>query len=241
MPGTRPHLEKHFTAGNFVRDVVIGMSDGLTVPFALAAGLSGAVQNTRLIVVGGLAEIAAGSIAMGLGGYLAAHGDAEHYEQERAREEREIVEIPEEEKGRSQPRVSRVRDHRRAKRSAGEGAERASQGLGRFHDALRTGTGRTGPQACPDQRGDHRRVLHCGRIYSPVSLYGAVECGERIDHLRCGHTGGAGSFWLHERAFYRHSPASRGVTDNGDRWTCGGSRFYACETDCIVLNLKDLS
>ena len=97
MPGARAHLEKHFTAGNFVRDVVIGMSDGLTVPFALAAGLSGALQNTRLIVVGGLAEIAAGSIAMGLGGYLAAHGDAEHYQQERAREEREIVEIPEEE------------------------------------------------------------------------------------------------------------------------------------------------
>jgi vacuolar iron transporter family protein len=98
MPGTRHHIEKHFTAGNFVRDVVIGMSDGLTVPFALAAGLSGALQNTRLIVVGGLAEIAAGSIAMGLGGYLAAHGDAEHYDQEREREEREVREIPEEEK-----------------------------------------------------------------------------------------------------------------------------------------------
>ena len=96
MPRT-PHIEKHFTASNFVRDVVIGMSDGLTVPFALAAGLSGAVQNTRLIVVGGLAEIAAGSIAMGLGGYLAARGDAEHYEQERAREAREVKENPEEE------------------------------------------------------------------------------------------------------------------------------------------------
>ena len=93
-----PHSEKHFTSGNFVRDVVIGMADGLTVPFALAAGLSGAVQNTRLIVVGGLAEIAAGSIAMGLGGYLAARGDAEHYEQEREREEREVREIPDEEK-----------------------------------------------------------------------------------------------------------------------------------------------
>src|SRR5438309_10496899 len=81
MPIT-PHVEKHFTAGNFVRDVVIGMSDGLTVPFALAAGLSGAVQNTRLIVVGGLAEVAAGSIAMGLGGYLGARGDAEHSERE---------------------------------------------------------------------------------------------------------------------------------------------------------------
>ncbi|HUK48703.1 MAG TPA: VIT1/CCC1 transporter family protein [Terriglobales bacterium] len=92
------HVEKHFTASNFVRDVVIGMSDGLTVPFALAAGLSGAVVNTRLVVIGGLAEIAAGSIAMGLGGFLAAQGDAEHYQQERAREYREVEEIPEQEK-----------------------------------------------------------------------------------------------------------------------------------------------
>lgn len=92
------HVERHFTASNFVRDVVIGMSDGLTVPFALAAGLSGAVVNTRLVVIGGLAEIAAGSIAMGLGGFLAAQGDAEHYEQERAREYREVEEIPEQEK-----------------------------------------------------------------------------------------------------------------------------------------------
>ena len=92
-----PHEEKHFTAGEFVRDVVIGMSDGLTVPFALAAGLSGAVPQTRLIVIGGLAEIAAGSIAMGLGGYLAARSDTEHYEQERLREQREVEEIPDEE------------------------------------------------------------------------------------------------------------------------------------------------
>src|SRR5450755_526997 len=92
---TRIHAEKHFTSSNFVRDIVIGMSDGLTVPFALAAGLSGAMQSTpRLIVVGGLAEIAAGSIAMGLGGYLAARGDAEHYESERAREEREVQTVP---------------------------------------------------------------------------------------------------------------------------------------------------
>lgn len=75
-----------------MRDIVIGMADGLTVPFALAAGLTGAVNASRLIVVAGLAEIAAGSIAMGLGGYLAARGDAEHYASERLREEREIVE-----------------------------------------------------------------------------------------------------------------------------------------------------
>lgn len=96
MPQT-PHVERHFTAGEIVRDVVIGMSDGLTVPFALAAGLSGAVDNSRIIVVAGLAEIAAGSIAMGLGGYLAAKSDAEHYASERLREEREVEEIPEEE------------------------------------------------------------------------------------------------------------------------------------------------
>lgn len=95
------HIEKHFTASDTVRDIVIGMSDGLTVPFALAAGLAGALTatggNLRVIVIAGLAEIAAGSTAMGLGGYLAARGDAEHYEQERQREEREIVELPHEE------------------------------------------------------------------------------------------------------------------------------------------------
>src|SRR5664279_2047093 len=96
MPQT-PHIERHFTAGEVVRDVVIGMSDGLTVPFALAAGISGAIDNSRLVVVAGLAEIAAGSIAMGLGGYLAARSDAEHYASERIREEREVAEIPHEE------------------------------------------------------------------------------------------------------------------------------------------------
>src|SRR5665213_372686 len=93
MPAT-PHLEKHFTAGDAVRDVVIGMSDGLTVPFALAAGLTLAISQTHLIVTAGFAEIAAGSIAIGLGGYLAARGDAEHYAHEQAREEREIAAIP---------------------------------------------------------------------------------------------------------------------------------------------------
>ncbi len=94
MPQT-PHIEKHFTAGERVRDIVIGMSDGLTVPFALAAGLTGAVDSTGVIVTAGLAEIAAGSIAMGLGGYLAAKSDAEHYASERLRERMEVRDIPE--------------------------------------------------------------------------------------------------------------------------------------------------
>jgi len=96
MPQTR-HVERHFTAGETVRDIVIGMSDGLTVPFALAAGLTGAIDSAGIIVTAGLAEIAAGSIAMGLGGYFAGKSDAEHYAKEREREKREVKEIPEEE------------------------------------------------------------------------------------------------------------------------------------------------
>lgn len=96
MP-TTVHLEKHFTASDTVRDIVIGMSDGLTVPFALAAGLTGAVTSTGIIVTAGLAEIAAGSIAMGLGGFLAAKTDLHHYEAEMQREIRETKEIPDQE------------------------------------------------------------------------------------------------------------------------------------------------
>ena len=93
MPAAE-HVERHFTASAAVRDIVIGMSDGLTVPFALAAGLTGAVASTAIVVTAGFAEIAAGSIAMGLGGYLAAKTDSEHYASERLREIRETVELP---------------------------------------------------------------------------------------------------------------------------------------------------
>jgi len=93
------HVESHFEASETVRDVVIGMADGLTVPFALAAGLTGtAMATSKLVVIAGLAEIAAGSIAMGLGGYLAARTDRDHYESERAREVRETVELPHKER-----------------------------------------------------------------------------------------------------------------------------------------------
>lgn len=92
------HKEQHFTATAFIRDVVIGMADGLTVPFALAAGLSGTVSNISLVVVAGMAEIAAGSVAMGLGGYLAARTEREHYLSELARERREIIELPDHER-----------------------------------------------------------------------------------------------------------------------------------------------
>jgi VIT1/CCC1 family predicted Fe2+/Mn2+ transporter len=96
MPVTH-HSEHHFQSTETVRDIVIGMSDGLTVPFALAAGLSGAHVGTAVVVLAGLAEIAAGCIAMGLGGYLAARTDAEHYQNELQREIDETREMPEEE------------------------------------------------------------------------------------------------------------------------------------------------
>lgn len=105
--GRQPHVERHFTASDTVRDVVIGMADGLTVPFALAAGLAGAVPAaglggaigaTGIIVTAGIAEIVAGAVAMGLGGYLAARSDAEHYANERLREEREVIEKPQAER-----------------------------------------------------------------------------------------------------------------------------------------------
>ena len=99
-PGVRPaghhhhHAERHFTGGEFVRDTVLGMADGLTVPFALAAGLTGAIDSNRIIVTAGIAEIAAGAIAMGLGGFLAARSQAEHYASERRREQAEVREKP---------------------------------------------------------------------------------------------------------------------------------------------------
>ncbi|KAF1001979.1 vacuolar iron transporter [Apium graveolens] len=88
------HKEKHFTAGEVVRDIIIGVSDGLTVPFALAAGLSGANATSSIILTAGIAEVAAGAISMGLGGYLAAKSEADHYFKELKREEEEIITVP---------------------------------------------------------------------------------------------------------------------------------------------------
>jgi vacuolar iron transporter family protein len=93
-----PHKEEHLKSSDFITDVVIGMSDGLTVPFALAAGLSGAVQSNGVVITAGIAEIVAGSIAMGLGGYLAGKTEQEHFQSELNREYAEVEAIPEKEK-----------------------------------------------------------------------------------------------------------------------------------------------
>ncbi len=98
MHSHHDHVEEHMQSSDLLRDVVIGMSDGLTVPFALAAGLSGVVPNSSLIVIAGIAEIAAGSIAMGLGGYLAGKTESDHYKSEVRREYEEVENVPEKEK-----------------------------------------------------------------------------------------------------------------------------------------------
>ena len=92
------HREEHLKSSDFITDIVIGMSDGLTVPFALAAGLSGAVQSNSVVITAGIAEIVAGSIAMGLGGYLAGKTEQEHYQSELQREYDEVGNVPEKEK-----------------------------------------------------------------------------------------------------------------------------------------------
>jgi len=94
----RRHPEVHASGGDAVRDIILGMSDGLTTPFALAAGLAGAASSNLLVVIGGLAEIAAGSISMGLGGYLAAKSLADTYHRELARETEETHTMPSEER-----------------------------------------------------------------------------------------------------------------------------------------------
>jgi len=94
MMNRRSHKERHFTGGETVRDIIIGMSDGLTVPFALAAGLAGSISQSSVVIAGGLSELAAGAISMGLGGYLAAQSEADTYQAELERERREIREVP---------------------------------------------------------------------------------------------------------------------------------------------------
>jgi len=228
MPRT-PHIEKHFTAGNFVRDVVIGMSDGLTVPFALAAGLSGAVQNTRLIVVGGLAEVAAGSIAMGLGGYLAARGDAEHYEQERAREAREVKEIPEEEMA----EVARVFQ---AYGMTPEEATPVVEALSRRPDAwvdfmMRFELGLEEP--------DPRRALTSAATIAGAYIAGGLIPLSPYIALSSASQGLVLSAVVTLAALGIFGYIKGRITNHGDRWPCRLGGICACEDYRMMLQRND--
>ncbi len=135
MPQT-PHVEKHFQSSDVVRDIVIGMADGLTVPFALAAGLTGAVDRSHIIVIAGLAEIAAGSIAMGLGGYLAARSDEDHYASEHKREELEIIERLEDERHEVHEILESLRPGAGTTRAGSRRLRTQSHDLGGLDDAF---------------------------------------------------------------------------------------------------------
>lgn len=208
MPQTS-HTETHFTGGELVRDMVIGMSDGLTVPFALAAGLSGAVSSSHVVVVAGLAEIAAGSIAMGLGGFLAARSDAEHYEQELLREKREVETIADAEA----KEVSDIFQSYGLPGGVPAGGRRAApqaEGLGGFHDALRVGAGRAGSRPGPAQPADHRACLHCRRTRPAFSLHSRLEGSRGFRALGCGYADRAFHFGF-VKARYTGAPTLRGA------------------------------
>ena len=174
MPAT-PHIERHFTATEMVRDIVIGMSDGLTVPFALAAGLSGAVNSTALVVTAGLAEIAAGSIAMGLGGYLAARTDMEHYSAERQREFDEIDRLPERE---TEEVAAIFRGYGLPDETIQPVVAALSSQRERWVDfMMRFELGLEAPNpARAHERPDHRPGLHRRRVHPARPLHSGIGC-----------------------------------------------------------------
>ena len=184
MPAT-PHIEKHFTSSETVRDVVIGMSDGLTVPFALAAGLSGAVDASSVIITAGLAEVAAGAIAMGLGGYLAARTDAEHFNTEREREERETVEMPEEE---AEEVASIFRAYGLKENTVQDAVTAIRSDRNRWIDFMmkyELGIGRTRSETSKSQCLDDCRFVHCWRSNSAGSIFlysACASCSNCVSH-----------------------------------------------------------
>ena len=216
MPAT-PHIEKHFTATEAVRDVVIGMSDGLTVPFALAAGLSAAVSSTSVIVTAGLAEVAAGAIAMGLGGFLAARTDAEHYNSEVSREsyeidhlrEREVQEVAEILKGyglEGQPLNAVV------------GAITADRAHWiDFMMRFELGTREAGSASRFDQRPDDRGSLYCRRSRPPSALHHDGEYRDGAQDLGDDDGNGVARIRGRQGTFHRSEPGALRTSNAGCR------------------------
>jgi VIT1/CCC1 family predicted Fe2+/Mn2+ transporter len=228
MP-TVAHIEKHFTGTALVRDLVIGMSDGLTVPFALAAGISGAVSSSHIVVVAGLAEIVAGSIAMGLGGYLAAKSDAEHYESERKREEFEIVKLVDDE----------VKETRDIFQSYGLTEEETVPVIASLQKRPASWVDFMMRFELGLERPDPKRALT-----SAITIAGAYVAGGFIPllpHCVAGflvlcvrHPGCSGRFWLYQGTLHRGQAFAQRLADRGD-WRPGrGSCISHRQADLLT-------
>lgn len=215
MPATL-HIEHHFNATATVRDIVIGMSDGLTVPFALAAGISGAGAATNIVVTAGLAEIAAGAISMGLGGYLAARTDQEHYEKERQREVDETVQTPDAEK----EEVAQIfREYGLSEAELRPIVDALSQDRDKWVDfMMRYELGLEKPEPRHAQRPHHCALLHSGRFDPAFPLHFASEHPGSLAGLRRRHDVGVVGFWLCERPLHRHPSVSVGGADRVGGW-----------------------
>ena len=226
MPQTL-HVEKHFRASEVVRDIVIGMSDGLTVPFALAAGLSGAINQANVVITAGLAEIAAGSIAMGLGGYLAARTDAEHYATERATELRETVELPEKE----QEEVADVfRSYGLPEQTVATVVKAISSDQNRWVDFMmkfELGLEPPDPKRAGRMRHDHRRLVHCRRAGSAGPVFFLPLGALGADGIRGRHPVGPAGVRLREGAVHGEDADPQRVADRGCRRAGGGGGVLA--------------
>ena len=203
MPQT-PHIEKHFTSGEIVRDIVIGMADGLTVPFALAAGLSGAVSSTTIIVTAGFAEIVAGSIAMGLGGYLAGKSDVEHYDSEYKREMYEIKEMLEHEKDEV---VEIFENYGMTRAESMPVVETLAQRPNDFADFMmrfELGLEKPEPETRSAKRRDNRRRIYFRRFDSARSVHIFIRSARRIALVGSNYRYRAFYFRLCKRHVYRN-------------------------------------
>ncbi len=213
------HVERHFTASELVRDIVIGMSDGLTVPFALAAGLSGIRRvRPRVVVTAGLAEIAAGSIAMGLGGYLAAKSDAEHYVSEKQREETEIVTLPDVER-------EEVAEVFREYGLEAAQIEPILQAFENNHPAwvdfmmrFELGLEEPDPRRALRSALDDRRCLHRRRPDPAGAVHGRLRARARLCSLDRRDPGGPLRLRLHQGPFHRHATDPQRLANDLDRW-----------------------
>jgi len=196
-----------FYGSEIVRDIVIGMSDGLTVPFALAAGLSGIANSSAIVITGGLAEIAAGSIAMGLGGYLAAKSDGEHYASEREIERREVEAIPAKEIMEVEQLL--ITSYGLEKKLSALVANALSQRREAWIDFMmrfELGLEKTRPQTRPFERFDDWLILHCWWTDSADSLFFDFQNGVGPDVLNRFYTCGTARLWVCQGRFTRGHP-----------------------------------